>query len=115
MFCHEGYMMTSMVDEDITQIGLKELSQEEANRIVYGFCRIHESGGATYMSIYADRETHPDGLELTIMTEQDAIDRFTNCNIVMTNSVHDHKTLYYLDPQYRIPDDLPKKFTVLHR
>lgn len=118
-FClkHEEFIMKSDNSADIRRLGLRNLNSPENIKLLYGICRVHDSGVATYMGFDPD-DPYPnkdnDRGEFLITSEEAAINSIAHCNIVVTPMVDEYKTIYFISPHHII-GNLPDDYNIIVR
>lgn len=114
--CHERFMLANIANHDVQHIGLSELPGDEPYRLLYGMCRVHEDEGATLIGFTPDSldSNHRVGLFL-ITTEEEAMELMPRSNVVISPVVGDHKTIYFIDPHYQFPLNIPDDYQIIVR
>lgn len=114
--CHEEFLMETDSSTDIRRLGLGKLNQPGHPDILYGICRIHETGIATFIGYNPDN-LYPEGNDkkgdFVLTTEEYAMRIINRCNIVITPEMNLHKTIYYLNPTHLLPLTIPKDYEVI--
>ena len=123
--CHEGYMMGDDVAKEVQRLHLLDLENSDPLEDLLALCRVHEDGGATYWGFDIQYEQLSDELlqsqiedkrpktEMLVMTEKEAMARISNCNLLITPTISDHKTIFFVNKKYTLPKNLPAGYQLV--